>query len=130
MYEYEVSWDGIRQSRVNIEARSPYKAYRSFLDRHKIPLEEIVVVERNGKVTTFGNHFQKSKFEHYENSRSNQPAITGILLLALIFGPFIYLAGQVGPNESSGDIWTGYFVYCVWLLISFLIQINKSNKCT
>ena len=129
MLDYEVSWEGVCQSKVLVEARSPYKAYRAFLKRHANPLEEEVLVERNGKVTSFGNHFQRSKFQRSENSRSKEHGITVLLLLAFIFAPFVYLVAQVDSKESNGDIWTGYFVYCVWILISFLLQINKSNKC-
>ena len=127
MFEYEVSWKSIPQSKVSTEARSPYKAYRAFLTLHRTPLHEKVLVNRHGEMNSFANHCKKEGNEKFVYSKVNHEGTASLLLLLFIFAPLFFLLQEVDSKESIGDIGLGYSVYCLWLLASFVVHFNRSK---
>ena len=113
MFEYEVSWKGIRQSKVSIEARSPNKAYRAFLKLHRTPLYEKLLVHRHGETNLFANHCKKEGNEKFSYSKVNHEGTASLLLLFFILAPLLFFLQEVDSKESIGDIGIGYGVYCL-----------------
>ena len=119
MFTFEVSWEGDPNSKVVIEARTPFKAYQEFLKKEGFEQDVLVIVERGSKREIFSNHFEKKRgildvFSRGKPKPKSREAIYG-----------------KPKNENLGCLWMLFGRYIqIGIVIGVLFLLDKCFGCS